>query len=65
MSNQKRNWESFLLFCVLLILGLFLLIFGHHDPRQVAKMRMIGGFLLAIVGSLRWFTGFGRLVDDS
>ncbi len=39
--------------------------FGHHDPRQVAKMRMIGAFLLAIVCLLRLFTGFGRLVDHS
>jgi hypothetical protein len=60
MSSQKRDWESFLLFWILVLLGIALLIFGHHDPRQVPKMRIIGAFLLCFLGLLRWITGYGK-----
>ena len=72
MSNRSRGWESAFLFWLLVILALTLIIFGHHDERQVLKMRLIGCCLLFLLVVLRSVFAFGKLqpisdggVDDS
>jgi cell division protein FtsW (lipid II flippase) len=49
------------LFWLLFVLAISLIIFGHHDPRQVLKMRLAGCFLLVILIVLRLVLSFGKL----
>lgn len=63
MTNERSfDWGSAGLFWLLFCLGSALVVFGHHDPKQVLKMRVVGFFLLFSILVLRWFFGFGKFV---
>ncbi len=63
MKNEASyDWESAGLFWLLFLLGAALVVFGHHDPKQVLKMRILGFFLLLLIVGLRWLFGFGKFV---
>jgi cell division protein FtsW (lipid II flippase) len=61
MHNQSRGWESAFLFWLLVAVALTLIIFGHHDVRQVLKMRLVGCCLLFVLLVLRSVFAFGKL----
>ena len=61
MNNYSRGWESAFLFWLLVSVAFALIVFGHHDVRQVLKMRLVGCCLLFVLVVLRSVFAFGKL----
>jgi len=61
LNSVSRGWESVLLFWLLIALSITLILFGHHDPRHVLKMRLVGCFMLFFLVVLRTVLSFGKL----
>lgn len=60
MNVPSRGLETVFLFWLLIVLFIALIVFGHNDPRQVLKMRLIGVFMLFVLAVLRTTVSFGK-----